>query len=230
LSVEIAGEDCPGRSLLLVAPYDAPADSPGAEAASATAALLELSRVLAEHPMPMSVTLLAVPFGLEDPPADDSMELIAGGLELEPVAVYALEGMGLAAPEAEDDNLMGLPPAYLLLVGDDDSEYLARVTTLATARALPGFWAFSAVTDLQTFPEFADRATSWWWDEGVEALLLTDAAGRTDERVGTDEDTPGTIDEEFLANGVRTVLAALTGVGTLDSDGDGEPDVCQRDW
>jgi hypothetical protein len=229
LLVEIPGETCPVRSVLLVAPYDAPAGSPGARAASATVALLEVARILAERPLPMTVQLLAVPFGSDDP-TSGRMDDVVEGLELDPVAVLALEGLGVAAPEADADNMVGLPPAYLVLAGDDGSEYLARVTSLAGARFMPQFWAMAAVADPTVFPEFDDQLTSSWWSDDVPALLVTDTHTRADERVGTDEDEPAIVDIDFLSNGIRSLLTTLVGVGTIDNDLDGEPDVCQRTW
>jgi hypothetical protein len=229
LSVTVVGEDCPEREILVVAPYDAPAGSPGARAASATAAMLEIARLLAENPQPMSVRFLAVPFGADDPTSERMAEVVEG-LELEPSAVFVLEGLGVAAPDADDDNLTGLPPAYLLFVGTQDDQYLARTTSLSTAHFLPQFWAFAAVAELAVFPEFDDRFTSSWWSEDTQALLVTDVAERADERVGTEDDAPSIIDRDFLANGVRAVVAAIAGAGTIDSDADRIADACQRDW
>lgn len=229
MAVSVPGEDCSDRDLLIVAPYDAPTGSPGARAASATAGLLELARLVAEHPLPMSVTFLAVPFGAEDPSANQVAEVI-DGLELDPDAVLVLEGLGVAAPDADDDNLTGLAPGYLLFVGEQESSYVARTTSLSTARFLPNFWAFTAVAELPVFPEFDDRFSSPWWDEGYQALLVTDPAARADDRVGTEDDEPTLIDEDFLANSVRAVLAAVVGAGTIDTDADLTPDFCQRDW
>jgi hypothetical protein len=229
MAVSVPGEDCSDRELVIVAPYDAPAGSPGARAASATAGLLEIARIFAERPLPMTVTFLALPFGAEDPSPDQVAEVVEG-LELDPSAVLVLEGLGVAAPDAEDDNLVGLPPAYLLFVGQQESSYLARTTSLSTARFLPNFWAFSAVVELPVFPEFDDRATSPWWDDGRQALLVTDPGTRADERVGTEDDEPSIIDEDFLANSVRAVIAAVVGSGTIDTDADLTPDFCQRDW
>jgi hypothetical protein len=158
------------------------------------------------------------------------MDDIVEGLGLDPVAVLALEGLGVAAPEGDVDNLVGLPPAYLLLVGDDDSEYLARVASLAAARFMPQFWAMAAVADPVVFPEFDERLATRWWDEGVPTLLVTDTGERADDRVGTAEDDQSIVDVEFLGNGVRALLTTLVGVGTIDADGDSVPDVCQRDW
>lgn len=227
----VAGATCEDRAVLVTAHYDAPSGSPGARDATGSAVLLEVARVLAEDPLPMTVSFAALPFGAE---GEDAAEAVVADLEdpngptRDVVATFALDGMGVVGGD-EDEGLTGVAPQYLLLMGDRGSEYLARVTTIATARFLPGFWAFSSVPDLDIFRDLDGREASPWWDVERPALLFTDLGADRDERVGTEEDEPALIDPAFLANATRTVLAALTGVGTIDGDNDGEPDVCQRD-
>lgn len=227
VEVRVRGVTCPGRSLVVTAHYDAPAGSPGAWDASGVAALLEVARVLAERPQSMSVRLVAHPVGAEGPgTATEVVDASGDGA----VATLALDGLGIARPELDDDGLVGLSPVSVHLVGDRGSEYLARVVALSTGRFLPSFWAFTSVADLDVFPQFADRDAQPWWDGGREALLVTDTGTRRDDRVGTDDDDAEIIDRDLLANGVRAVLAGVVGVGSLDVEGDGEPDVCQRSW
>lgn len=229
IEVKVPGSDCEERVVMVTAHYDAVEGSPGARDASGVAAMLEVARQLAEAPLPMTVRFVALPFGAEEPEAAEQLVDSFDDRVSETVAGFALDGVGVVGGE-EDDDLVGVPPHYLLLVGNKNSEYLARVVAITTARFLPQFWAFSSIPELHLFPEFLDRDAQPWWETGRQALLVTDRGAERDERVGTEDDEPAIIDQDFLANSVRTVMAGLVGVGTIDAEGDNTPDVCQRDW
>jgi len=227
-AVLLEGTECADRVLVVTAHYDAPAGSPGAHAATGPAGLLELARVLGEERLPMTVTLVALPVGAEGvDSAAEWVEHLDTQADVEPIAAYALDGLGLTTDET--DHLVGLPGDYLLLVGERTSEYLARVTAVSTDRFLPGVSAFTAVAPLDLYPEFDDRDAAAWWEQGLQALLVTDTGAERDDRVGSPEDRPWRVDGALLADGVRAVLAGIVGVGTIDTDGQG-PDVCRRAW
>jgi hypothetical protein len=228
-AVRLPGTECASRVLVVTAHFDGPDTGPGAHAATGPAALLELARVLGEMRLPMTLLLVALPSGVEGPTsATDLVAHLEGEDGDEPIAAIALDGMGLRADE--DDELLGLPGEYLLFVGERTSEYLARVFSVSTERFLPEFWAFTAVAPLDLYPEFDGRDAAAWWEAGRQALLVTDTGLRRDDLIGTGDDRPWRVDGEFLADGVRAVLAGLVGVATIDGDDDGVPDVCQRDW
>jgi hypothetical protein len=228
-AVRLSGTECPRRVLVVTAHFDGPDTGPGAHAATGPAALLELARVLGETRLPMTLLLVALPSGVEGPTsATDLVSHLEDEDGDEPIAAIALDGMGLRTEQ--DDELLGVPGEYLLMVGERTSEYLARVFSVSTERFLPEFWAFTAVAPLDLYPEFDDRDAAAWWEAGRQALLVTDTGLRRDDLIGTGEDRSGRVDGEFLADGVRAVLAGLVGVATIDGDDDGGPDVCQRDW
>jgi hypothetical protein len=177
----------------------------------------------------MAVRFVALPFGADEPAAAEELVESLGGRQSDTVAAFTLDGVGVVGGD-EDDGLTGVPPHYLLFVGNQNSEYLARVVTVATARYMPSFWSFPSVPELNLFPEFLDRDAQPWWETGRAALLVTDRGAERDDRVDTDDDKPAIVDSDFMANGVRAVITGLVGVGTIDEDGDNEPDVCQRDW
>ncbi len=226
LAVQVEGRTCPERVLVVTTTYAGPDESPGAWAASGTAALLEVARVLAERPQAPTVELQVHP----DPVGEVAEVRVEGHEDAEVVAGLVLEGVGVVDASRDDDGLVGLAPVSLHLVGEAGSEYLARVVTLATGRFMPSFWAFTSVADLDVFPEFADRSTQPWWDTGYQALLVTDTGPRRDERIGTDEDLPAIVDRDLLVNATRSVLTSVVGVAAIDTDDDLVPDVCQREW
>jgi hypothetical protein len=223
----IVGSECPNRVVLVVAPYDAAAGTPGADAnASGIAAMVELAEVFRDHPLPMTMVFAAVPFG-----SIGSAELIADfapeTAEDEALAaVISVDRVGVASDEFDD--LVGVEHAYLLALVDDQSEYLGRVFAVSAELFIPEFWAWAAEPPYDRFPDFDDSIQQPFWTAGIPAMWVTDTGALRDDRVGTDEDTSDIVDVDFLANSTRSLVAGLVGLGTIDFDRDGEFDVCTR--
>lgn len=214
-----SGTDCPGRVVAVGAHYDADEGSPGANSnASGVASLLELARLFADQPLPMSLEFVALPFGAEGPASARQLLGVDRAEEAAPSAFISLDRVGVAMPDQ-----------YLLMISDERSEYLARVFAVANARFLPGFWAWGSVIDPDEEPDTYTSDHVPFQEEGVATLLVTDTRERRHDWVGPERDRPEILDRDFLANSTRAVIAGLVGLGTIDSDADGVPDVCTRD-
>ncbi len=222
------GTECPEISAAVAAHYDAADGSPGADAnATGVAALLEVARLFAGEPLPMSLEFVALPFGADDPVSARQHLTAAQVADSEPSMFLSLDRMGVTREGAA--ALMGVSDAFLLAIADDRAEYLARVFAVANARFLPDFWAWAAVVPPDRVPEALDSDHAPFWEAGIPGLVITDTGERRDERVGSGEDLPEILDPDFLANSTRAVITGLVGLGTIDSEGDGVPDVCTRE-
>ncbi len=221
--VSVKGTECPDRTVVVAARVGAPEGSPGADRnASGAAVLLESARVLSEAPLPASVTFVALE------PESGGAEKVLADLDdgTEAVAWLDLDGVGVTS--TEEDPILAIEHAYLLMATDSEDDYLARVAALSTARFLPGFWAWGAVFPEERRDDLGVRDSAAV-DEAVANIVFSDGGRWRDERVGTEEDTTEIVDLDFLANSTRSVLATLVGIATIDTDGDGQSDICRPD-
>ena len=216
----VEGTECPERVIVVAAGVGAPEGSPGANRnGSGVAALLESARIIAEQPLPASVSFVAVP------PGSGGAEAVLGELPDGSTAQAWIDLDGVGVTSGDEDSFLAVEHAYLLMATDADDDYLARVSALSTASFLPGFWAWGAVFPEERRDDLGVRE-SIAADEDLPTLVFSDGGKWRDERVGTEEDVVDLIDIEFLANSARAVLASLVGLTTIDNDGDAVPDIC----
>ena len=239
IEAAIAGSRRPGKVWVLGAHYDSAPGTPGADDnASAVAALLEVTRLLAvgssasspsSSSRPPRDTVRFVAFANEEPPFYKGPEMgslvyarrcrqrgedVAGMVNLEMVG-YFRPGEPQAYPPGLDSPLLRPmlrePADFVGFVGDVRSFFLTR-----KCNAL-----FRAVTDLPSIwaagPAFAgaDMSDHWsFWEQKYRAVMVTDTSFFRNPHYHKTTDTPDTLDYPALAKvtaGIAGVMRGLAG-------------------
>jgi hypothetical protein len=210
------------KELIVVgAHYDAAGPLPGADDnASGVAGLIELAYLLGRTPPPMRVELVA--FALEEPPYFRSplmgSAVHASSLKEQGFAVRAmlsLEMIGYFDDHADSQHypvsaLKAFYPSrgnFITVVGKlDQGPVLRRVKgAMIGASTLPVY----SINAPRAIPgvDFSDHLN--YWNEGYDALMITDTAFYRNPNYHTFEDTPETLDYKRMAMVVQGVYAAV---------------------
>lgn len=210
-----------GERLVIGAHYDAFGEGPAADDnASGVAALLELARLMAGAPPPIPVELAA--YAPEEPPffrtggmgsAVHAASLRSAGVKVrlmislemlgcfcdEPGSQrFPLPGMGLAYPHAGN---------FIAVVGRLGQRRAVR--RLREAMRAAGTIPVESISAPVSLPgvDFSDHLS--FWNEGYEAVMLTDTAFYRNPRYHTFGDTPDTLDYRRLAAAVDAIAFGL---------------------
>jgi Zn-dependent M28 family amino/carboxypeptidase len=218
---EVEGTGSSNEALLIGAHYDTVLGSPGADDnASAVAGMIELARLSAVSPLPLTVKFAA--FTLEEPPAFRSSRMgsmvcarklreegarLRGMVSLEMIGYYSdepnsqyypLPGFGLRYPSRGN---------FIAFVGDMASKRFTReVRDAFRARStLP----VESLNTLSLVPgvDFSDHRS--FWKQGYRAFMVTDTAFYRNPHYHAPSDLPGTLDFERMAELVRGLHLAL---------------------
>lgn len=213
-----------GQGLLVIgAHYDTCHGLPGADDnTSGVAVLLELARLLGEHPPDRPVELVA--WTLEEPPHFRTEEmgsrvhakaLKASGLPVDLVLSLEMLGTYVDSPGSQHYPLPGLELLYpsrgnfLALVGGWGDAWKVRKAKALMARGsdlpLRSINAPSALVGI----DFSDHAS--YWKEGLPALMLTDTAFFRNPRYHTDRDIPERLDYQRMGEATRLIWPLLRG-------------------
>jgi hypothetical protein len=208
-----------GPLLVIGAHYDSWDDTPGADDnASGVAGLLELARVLATHPPPGAVELVA--FSLEEPPFFRSEHMgsmrharalreqgreVRLMLSLEMIGYfddspgsqrYPVGALGLLYPDAGD---------FIALVGAyRDFGLMRRVKSLFKGASSVPTVSINAPAFVQGV-DFSDHAS--YWRHGMPAIMATDTAFLRNPNYHGRADTADTLDYARMAQVVRAACA-----------------------
>jgi hypothetical protein len=208
-----------GPLLVIGAHYDSNGDTPGADDnASGVAGLLELARLLAAHPPPQPVELVA--FALEEPPYfrtaamgsfQHAQALVDAGREVRLMIALEMIGYYRDAPRSQDFPVRALEPMY-----PDRGNFIAivgRFGDFGATRRLKAL--FRGATDLPvesinapsyvTGVDFSDHAS--YWHFGMPAVMVTDTAFFRNPHYHASGDTPETLDYARMAKVVSAVYA-----------------------
>jgi aminopeptidase YwaD len=221
-----AGTTCPERLFVVGAHYDSVAAGPGADDnASGVAGMLEIARVLQDTGLPISVRFAG--FALEENGLYGSrvMAQALRNRNAQVVGMVSLEMIGFTT--SGQDQFVGTENDYLGMAGDPASEYLARVFGAASFAYNNFFFAFGAVIDPAVLPDIRRSDNAAFWDQGYRALILTDTANFRNPNYHTATDTIDTLDFGFMANSVRSTIAGLVAVATVDANDNDTPDACE---
>jgi aminopeptidase YwaD len=209
--------------LIVGAHFDAVPGSPGADDnASGVAALLEIARAAAESHCPRNIHFVA--FHLEEYGMAGSQAYVHKRKEVLKRAqkngtfqgMLSLEMIGYTSKEKGSQNMPALlRPFYpntgdfLALVGDSGSG--ALLTAARTAFSQNGLPVETLNVPLRgnLFPEVRLSDHSPFWDAGLPALLVTDTSFFRNPHYHLKNDTPGTLDTEFLTKVAEGVLNFL---------------------
>ena len=221
-NIESAHNATSGDTLVVGAHYDSVPGCPGAnDNASGVAAMLELSRLLTDHPR-----LRFVAFVNEEPPffMTDVMgsrayarrcrargDRIAGMFSLETIGYYS------SAPGTQQYP----GPALFQRMYPDTGDFIGFVSNFASRRFLRkagGEFRRRANFPSEGVAAPADIPGIGWsdhwsfWQEGYPAVMITDTAPFRYPHYHTASDTPDKLDYDSLArvvSGLRDMLTAL---------------------
>ncbi|HEY0098813.1 MAG TPA: M28 family peptidase [Pyrinomonadaceae bacterium] len=210
------------KELIVVgAHYDTAGALPGADDnASGVAGLLELAYLLGRIPPAVRVELVA--FTLEEPPyfrsplmgsAIHASSLRAQGFNVR--AMLSLEMIGYFSDQPESQHypvsiLKAFYPArgnFISVVGKMDQVRTMRRVKKAMLEASP--LPVYSINAPRTIPgvDFSDHLN--YWNEGYDALMITDTAFYRNPNYHTFTDTPDTLDYKRMAMVVQGVYAAV---------------------
>lgn len=219
LEVVKSGAGNPGETVVVGAHYDSVFGSPGAnDNASGAAALLEIARILKEKPLARTVRFVF--FTNEEPPffksslmgsriyaarARQRGEKIVAMLSLETIGFYSDAAHSQRYPfplslfYPHTGNFIGF-------VGNIKSRELVRRAVGAFRRTTPFPSEGAAVPGWLTGVDWSDQWS--FWQEGYQALMVTDTALFRYPYYHAPEDTPERLDYDRMAR----VVAGLARV------------------
>ncbi|HKD38426.1 MAG TPA: M20/M25/M40 family metallo-hydrolase [Pirellulales bacterium] len=227
LVIEIAGSDRPTEIVILGAHYDTISSTPGADDnASAVAVLLEVARLFREWRPRRTVRFIAFP--CEEMPHFHTHEMgsqvyakqcRARGERI--VGMLCLEMVGFFTKELGVQQLPPGIPRFLRPIFPRRGDFLAAVGNLRSWRLLRAFRrGFKRVVRFPLFsivlPERiedirrSDNAS--FWDQGYQALMLTDTSYLRNRHYHMPTDTPETLDYRSMAQVTHGILGGLARV------------------
>jgi hypothetical protein len=229
LFAELPGTECANRTIVIGAHYDSvdPVGFGSDDNASGIAGMLELARALRDHPLPVTVRFAAWSYEENGLVGSFAMAKDMKAKNRNVVGAISLEMIGFTKPDI--DPLTGLPATYLAMVSDPTSGPMAKAFGAAAYTYTPEFPAFGAVIDPHVLPDILRSDHAAFLASGYPVLLVTDTANFRNPNYHKPTDTPGTIDQAFLKASIRSALAGLATLGSVDQDGDGHADACTRD-
>lgn len=233
LSAEIPGREDPSKIILIGAHYDTAGTTPGADDnASAVAVLLELARLMATAPPPKYTVRFAA-FVNEEPPFFMTSEMGSRvyaraakrrGDDIQAMICLEMVGYYTDAPKSQRFPFpLGLfypdKGDFIAFVGNMDSGALTRraIKTFRATTPFPSQGAalptiFSAIT-------LSDHRS--FWNEGYQAVMVTDTSFYRNPHYHKTSDTSDTLDYDRMArvaSGLLRVVQDLAGDETAIPD------------
>ena len=207
--------------IVVGAHYDTAGALPGADDnASGVAGLIELAHLLGRTTPAARVELVA--FALEEPPYFRSPSMgsaiHAASLKAQGFAVRAMMSLEMIGyfsdqPDSQRYPVSALKAFYpsrgnfIAVVGKIDQGRMVRRVKKAMMEASPlPVYSINAPRSIPGV-DFSDHLN--YWNEGYNALMITDTAFYRNRHYHTSADTPDTLDYERMASVVQGVYAAV---------------------
>jgi len=215
------------RTFTVDAHYDAVANVPGADDnATGVVATLEIARILSQYHFKNSIRYIG--FAFEEQGLIGSefhvqgnfpvWELHEGTLNLEMVGYYSNEpgsqtvpaGFDILFPEATAaiaaDEYRG---NFLTVVGNTNSQALINTYSNACDQYVPTLRHITLEVpgNGQIAPDLRRSDHASFWDNGIQALMLTDGSNFRNANYHTPNDIVATIDIPFLTQNTKATLA-----------------------
>ncbi len=222
ISVTITGTTTPSEIFIIGAHYDTVDNSPGADDnASGVGAWLEIARVLHGNPQPWTIQLIAYAHeekGLLGSNQHASAAALAGD---DIVGMISLEMIGYTCPAPCQLGFPDIPGcfdvsapletngAFIGAVVNDNSANLARAFEVAASRYSPNLLVGTAqvAANGACLSDTRRSDHSPYWDNGYEAMMLTDTANFRNPNYHAASDLISTIDFAFTHAIARAALA-----------------------
>lgn len=211
-----------GERVVVGAHYDAAGPLPGADDnASGVAGLIELAHHLGSSPPPrLRVELVA--YALEEPPFFRTQQMgsavHARSLREQGAAVRAMISLEMIGYFRDEEGSQRLPSPllkafyptrgdFIAVVGKTDQGSLVRLVKRAMRAAGPlPVYSINAPRSIPGV-DFSDQLN--YWDQGYDAVMVTDTAFYRNPNYHTARDTPDTLDYRRMALVVRGVSEAV---------------------
>ncbi|HKH43704.1 MAG TPA: M28 family peptidase [Thermoanaerobaculia bacterium] len=208
--------------IVVGAHYDTAGPLPGADDnASGVAGVLELARLLGSSPLKRRVELVAYP--LEEPPYFASAQMGSAfharalkeqGVQVRSMICLEMIGYFSDAPDSQEFPVSALRLTYptrgnfILIVGRLGQGGVVRRVRNRMQRAAAPLDVRSLVAPA-SIPgvDFSDHRN--YWNEGWDAVMITDSAFYRNPNYHDERDTPDTLDYQRMARVVDGVLAAV---------------------
>jgi Zn-dependent M28 family amino/carboxypeptidase len=224
LIAEIPGASKANEIVVVGAHYDTVYDCPGADDnTSGVAGLLELARLLKDsHP---SRTIRFVAFVNEEPPwfqtedmgslvyaeeAHKRKDRIAAGIALETIGMY-LDAEGTQQYPAGLNALYPSKGNFIAFVGNLGSHSLVRNAVRSFRAAVQFPSEGSAVPAAIPGVGWSDHWS--FWQEGYDAIMVTDTAPFRNRNYHEPSDTPNTLNYDRMARVVHGLVRVVSDLG-----------------
>ena len=210
--------------IVVGAHYDTAGPLPGADDnASGIAGLIELAQLLSKQQLKTHVELVA--FTLEEPPyfRTNGMgsAVHADSLRKENVKVKLMISLEMIGYFSDAANSQQFPASFLKLFYPSTGNYIAVVGRLSEGLAVRR--VKSAMRGASPLPVYSISAPSVipgidfsdqlnYWNEGYDAVMITDTAFYRNRNYHTEHDTAEKLDYKRMAMVVEGVCAALSGM------------------
>lgn len=218
-----------GSTILITAHYDTVIDSPGADDnGSGLCGLLMAMEVLKSYNFEKNIKIVS--FDDEEIGLLGSFNYIKDGIEENEhiKGVFNLEMIGYASDEPNSQQLplgfdLLFPEAtnyveendfkgnFLICVGNDASAGLISTYINAATEYVPDLEVLSLQTPAngQITQDLRRSDHAPFWDNGYQALMLTDGANFRNPFYHTPADISAVLDFDFMANSVKATVAAV---------------------
>ncbi len=214
------GPETPER-IVVGAHYDAAGEKPGSDDnASGIAGLMELAYLLGRAKPGIRIDLVA--YTLEEPPYFQTefmgSAVHAKSLRTQRAAVRLMISLEMIGCFTDAPHSQALPSSFIKPFYPAQGNFIAVVGTLSQTRpvrrvkramtmasALP-VYSMNAPVSLPGVG-FSDQLN--YWNQGYDAIMITDTAFYRNPRYHTDADTPDTLDYKRMAMVVQGVYAAV---------------------
>jgi aminopeptidase YwaD len=231
----LTGTTCPEKTFIVGAHYDGVSQGPGADDnASGVAGVLEMARVLAAEPLPASVDFVAFSFEETGLIGSRQMAQEAATTGRELVGMFSLEMIGYTCEEPGCQSYpAGMEPPrptgdFLSVVGNANSDLLLARFIASWASAAPDLVVLplEVAGNGEALPDVRRSDHAPFWDNGFQALLVSDTANLRNPNYHQPTDTLDTLNLQFAADVANASLATVVDALTADANGDGRADVC----
>jgi Zn-dependent M28 family amino/carboxypeptidase len=218
---EVRGTGGSDEILVIGAHYDTVVGSPGADDnASAVAGMLELARLTAQNPMPLTVKFVA--FNLEEPPVFMSSRMgsliYAESLKKDGVKVRGMVSLEMIGYYTDEPHSQFYPLPGFRLIYPDRGNFIAFVGNIASRKFTKE--VKSAFMKNSSFPvesintvslvpgvDFSDHRS--FWKCGYPAFMITDTAFFRNPHYHAASDLPRFLDDERMAELVLGLFRAF---------------------
>jgi len=231
----LPGTVCPDTAFIVGAHYDSVGGSPGADDdGSGVAGMLEIARLLSAQSFQPSIEFVGFSFEEDGLVGSRHMAAEAKAAGKDILGMFSLEMIGYTCDvpgcQTYPVPIPGAPDVgnFIALVANTNSAPLLQTFLDAASVSVPGLPLQQLVVPDNggSVPDTRRSDHAPFWDQGYQALMVTDTANYRNPNYHHASDILGTLDLEFAADVADAALATVVESVTADYDADGLVDAC----